>query len=330
MRPVPRRLILLGLAGALLLGLIAGITEVAAQAYPTRPVRLIVTFAPGGSSDLLARAVAKTMTEGLGQQVVVENRPGAGGNVGAEVVARAAPDGYTMLFGTIGTHGVGPALYKDLKYDPVADLAPVGLLHRLPNVLIIHPAIPARSLSEFIAYAKARPGQLSFASAGNGSVSHLAGELLKSAAGIELVHVPYRGGGAAMPDLLSGRVTMMIETIPAALPPARSGDLRALAVTTPQRSSAAPDLPTFSEAGLPGFEVSSWTGLFVPTGTPKAVIERLNAETVRLSRDRGYLATLTQMGTDAASSTPGEFEAYVKAEIAKWGEAIRRSGARVD
>jgi len=302
----------------------------AAQGYPNVPIRLIVTFAAGGSSDVLARSVAKAMSEGLGQTVVVENRAGAGGNIGAQAVARADPDGYTALFGTNGTLAIGPALNKNLKYDPVHDLAPVGLLHQLPNVLIVHPSIPAASLRELIAYARSKPGELTFASAGVGSASHLAGELLKVAANIDILHVPYKGGGAAMPDLLSGRVSMMIETIPNALPAVRSGALRALGVTTPERSAAAPDLPTLAEAGLRDFNVSSWTGLFVPAGTPRAIIERLNAETQRIARDPAYLEQLRNLGTDVASSTPEALGDFWVKDIANWTVAVQRSGARAD
>jgi tripartite-type tricarboxylate transporter receptor subunit TctC len=301
-----------------------------AQQYPNGPIRLIVTFAAGGSSDVLARSVAKAMSEGLKQQVVVENRPGAGGNIGAMAVARAESDGYTALFGTNGTLAIGPALYKNLQYDPVKDLAPVGMLHQLPNVLVIHPSIPAATLRELIDYARNKPGQLTFASAGVGSASHLAGELLKAAANIDVLHVPYKGGGAAMPDLLSGRVSMMIETIPNALPAARSGTLRALGVTTPTRSSAAPDLPTLAEAGLPDFNVSSWTGLFVPAGTPRAIIGRLNAETVRIARDPAYVEQIKTMGTDVVSSTPEALGEFMVKDIANWTVAVQRSGTRAE
>jgi tripartite-type tricarboxylate transporter receptor subunit TctC len=308
----------------------AGCATAIAQDYPSRPMRLVVPFVAGGSSDVLARSVAKAMSEGLGQPMIVDNRPGAGGSVGAEVVAHALPDGYTILFGTIGTHGIGPALYKDLNYDAVKDFAPVGLLHKLPNVLIVNPSIPATNLRELIDYARSRPGQLTFASAGYGSVSHLAGELFKAAANIDIVHVPYKGGGAAVPDLVSGRVSMMLETIPNALAMAHNGMVRMLAVTTPTRSAAAPDLPTFAESGLPDFDVSSWTGLFLPAGTPPSIIERLNAETVRITHDPAYLEQLKTMGTDAASSTPEAFGAFVRKEIANWTEAVRRSGAHVE
>ncbi len=302
-----------------------------AQTFPAKPLHLIVTFAAGGSSDAMARTVAKFMGDDLGQQVVIENRPGAGGNIGAEYVARATPDGYTMLFGTIGTMGIGPALYKNLSYDPLHDLAAVGILHTLPNILVVHASVPAKSLKELIAYAKSHPGELTFASAGNGTASHLAGELFKAAAGIDIVHVPYRGGGGSVTaDLMAGRVSMMIETVTNALTLAKSGQMRALAVTTSQRSSAAPDLPTFAEAGLPGYEVSSWTGLFVPTGTPAPLITKLNQETVRIAHDPAYVAQMKTIGTDVASSTPQEFDSFVKAEVAKWGGAIKRAGVSVD
>jgi tripartite-type tricarboxylate transporter receptor subunit TctC len=299
----------------------------AAQAYPNAPIRLIVTFAAGGSSDVLARTVAQAMSQGLGQTVLVENRPGAGGNIGTEAAAHADPDGYTVLFGTNSALAIAPAISKNLKFDPVHDLAPVGLLHRLPNVLIVHPSIPVKTLGELIDYARKRPGELTFASAGIGSTSHLAGELLKAAANINILHVPYKGGGAAMPDLLAGRVSMMIETIPNALPPVRSGMLRALGVTTLTRSTAAPDLPTLDEAGLTGFDVSSWTGLFVPPGTPRPIIDRLNAETLRIARDPAYIAQIKTMGTDVVSSTPDGLREFMLKDTANWALAVQRSGA---
>ena len=301
--------------------------EAVAQSYPAKPVRLIVTFAPGGSSDVLARSVGKFAGEGLGQQVVVENRPGAGGRIGAEAVAKAPADGYTLLFGTIGTHGVGPALFRNLPFDPVKDFAAIGLLHQLPNLLVVHPSLGVGSVAELIALAKAQPGRLTFASAGSGSVSHLAGELFKVTAGVDMVHVPYKGGGAAVPDLLSGMVSMMFETIPNAIPHARSGKLRALAVTTPTRSQIAPEIPTIAEV-LSGYEVSSWTGLFAPAGTPQAVVARLNAETVRIARDPASLEVIKGMGTDAVSSTPEQLAAFVREEIAKWQRVAQAAGIK--
>ena len=303
----------------------------AADTYPMRPPHMIVTFAAGGSSDIMARTAAKAIGDGLGETVVVENKPGAGGNVGAEYVAHAAPDGYTMLFGTIGTMGIGPSLYKHLNYDPLKDLAPVGILHELPNVLIVHVSLPVHDLKGLIAYAKAHPGQLTFASAGSGTVSHLSGELFKEAAGIDIVHVPYHaGGGSVSTDLIAGRVSMMLETVTNAMALVKTGELRALAVTTPQRSKALPDLPTFAEAGLPGFAVSSWTGLFVPAGTPAGIIQRLNTETQRIAHDPAYIEQMKTIGTDVAASTPEQFGAFVHAEVKKWGQAIKQAGVTVE
>lgn len=294
--------------------------------YPERPISMVVTFAAGGSSDVLARAVADAMSRDLGKQVAVDNRPGAGGHIGAEAVAHTTPDGYTILFGTNGTLGIGPALYKNLRYDPLRDLAPVGLLHKLPLLLIVNPSVPAQNLKELIAYARSNPGKLSFASAGVGSVSHLAGELFKEQANIDILHVPYKGGGAAVPDLLSGRVSMMLETIPNALPLARNGQMRAIGVTTKERSSSAPDVPTLAELGLPNFDVSAWTGLLAPAGTPDAIINRLNAETLKIAGEQDYVKLIQSMGTDVATSSPQAFGVFIRDDIARWTEVIKRAG----
>lgn len=296
------------------------------SSYPERPITMVVTFAAGGSSDVLARAVAEAMSQDLGKQVVVDNRPGAGGHIGAEAVAHAAPDGYTILFGTNGTLGIGPALYKNLRYDPLHDLAPVGLLHKLPLLLIVNPQIHAQNLAELLIYARNNPGKLTFASAGVGSVSHLAGELFKEEAKVDILHVPYKGGGAAITDLVSGRVSMMLETIPNALPLARNGQMLAIGVTTKERSSLAPEIPTLSETGLPGFDVSAWTGLFVPAGTPAAVIDRLNAATRKILSDQKYVALIHTMGTDVAASTPQQFGAFVRDDIVRWTKVIDSAG----
>jgi tripartite-type tricarboxylate transporter receptor subunit TctC len=294
--------------------------------FPERPLTMVVTFTAGGSSDVLARAVANAMSSGLGKQVAVDNRPGAGGHVGAESVAHAVPDGYTILFGTNGTLGIGPALYKNLRYDPAHDLSPVGILHKLPLLLIVNPSVPATNLRELIDYARANPGRLSFASAGPGTVSHLAGELFKDEAKIDILHVPYKGGGSTFPDLIAGRVSMMLETMPTALPLVRSGQMRAIGVTVKERSASAPDIPTLAESGLPDFDVSAWTGLFVPAGTPRDIIERLNAETVRIAGDKDYAAVIRSLGTDVASSSPEEFGKFVHDDVARWTEVIRRAG----
>ena len=300
------------------------------QSYPSKPLRLIVPFSAGGSSDVLARGVAKQLGEQMGEPVVVENRAGAGGMIALEFVAKSPADGYTLLFGTIGTNGIGPALYKNLSFDPVKDLAPVSSLHTLPNVLLVNAGVPAKTVAELIALAKAQPGKLTFASAGSGSASHLSGVLLKSATGIDILHVPYKGGGTAMPDVLSGQVSMMIETATGALSAIRSGKVRALAVTTAQRWSQLADVPTMIEAGVPGFEITSWTGLFVPAATPAPIAGRLNGELVKAARDPGYVKTMTALGVEAISSTPQEFAAFIESEVAKWGRAIKESGARVE
>lgn len=305
-------------------------TSVSAQAFPAKPIRIVVPFAAGGSSDLLARSVARFMSDGLKVPVIVDNRPGAGGVIAMDAVAHAAPDGYTVLFATNGTHSIGPALYPARKIDPLKDLAPIGLLHTLPNVLLVNPGVPAKNVGELIAYAKANPGKLNFASAGNGSASHLFGELFKISAGIDIVHVPYKGGGAAMPDLIAGQVSMMLETIPNALPHVRSGKLNALAVTSGKRSSAAPEIPTVAESGIPGFDASSWTGLSAPVGTPKAIIGILNAETVRIAKIPAYLDILKTMGTEAASSTPEGFDAYTRKDIAKWTAVVKKANVQVE
>jgi tripartite-type tricarboxylate transporter receptor subunit TctC len=294
--------------------------------YPERSLTMVVTFSAGGSSDVLARAVADAMSHGLGRQAAVDNRPGAGGHVGAESVAHAAPDGYTILFGTNGTLGIGPALYKNLRYDPARDLSPVGILHKLPLLLIVNPSVPAQNLRELIDYARDNPGKLSFASAGVGTVSHLAGELFKHEAKIDILHVPYKGGGSTFPDLIAGRVSMMLETMPTALPLVRSGQMRAIGVTVKERSASAPDIPTLAESGLPDFDVSAWTGLFVPAGTPSDIIERLNAETVRIAGDKDYAAVIRSLGTDVASSSPEQFGKFVHDDVARWTEVITRAG----
>jgi tripartite-type tricarboxylate transporter receptor subunit TctC len=306
--------------------LAVAVGALAEEVYPARPITMVVTFAAGGSSDVLARAAAESMSHGLGQQIAVDNRAGAGGQIGAESVARATPDGYTVLFGTNGTLGIGPALYKHLRYDPEHDLAPVGILHKLPLLLIVNPSVPAKDLKELIAYARENPGKLSFASAGVGSVSHLAGELLKEEAKIDILHVPYKGGGAAVPDLIAGRVSMMLETIPNALPLTQSGQMRAIAVTTKERSTAAPNIPTLAESGLRDFDVSAWTGLFSPADTPNAVIDRLNAETRKIASDPHYVDLVHNMATNVASSSPHEFGLFVRDDVARWKKVIANAG----
>jgi len=321
---------LLWLVAGAMIGCVLASADAMAQAYPSKPIRLVVTFAAGGSSDSLARGVAKQLSEQMGVSVVVENRPGAGGSIGSEVVAKGQGDGYLLLFGTIGTHGIGPALYKNLPFDPIKDFAPISLLHLLPNVLIVTNELPVHSVRELIDYAKANPGRISFASAGNGSVSHLAGELFRMQTKTQLVHIPYKGGGAAMPDVIAGRVSIMFETVTNALAAARGGRVRALAVTGIERWKQAPELPTVAEAGVPGYRVDSWTGLLAPASLPQSVVERLNAEVVKATKTPAYREQMSALGVEAISSTPEEFRAFMVEEVAKWRQAIQLSGAKID
>lgn len=295
-----------------------------------RPVRLIVPFAAGGSSDVMARGLGKQLSEQLGVPFVIENRPGAGGGVAMEVVAMAPADGYTLLYGTIGSNGVAPLLFKNLPINPERDLQPISLLARNPSVLIVHSGLPIYTLSDLINYAKANPGVLTYASAGNGSISHLAAELLKTMAGISMVHIPYRGGGAASADLLAGNVSLMIETITNAMSLTKTGKVRAIANSGTKRSSSAPDLPTFAEAGLPGYSVDSWTGLFTTRGTPRNVIDRLSSEVEKASHEPSYQTAMSAIGVEATSSSPEAFSNFVHDELMKWKRVIDKTGIRVD
>lgn len=320
-----RMLLLSALAGALL-----GALPSQAQTYPNRPIRIIVPFAAGGSSDVMARGLGKQLAEQMGTQVVIENRPGGGGGPAMEAVVKSPADGHTLLYGTIGTNSVAPVLFKNLPVDPNRDLLPVSLLALNPSVLIVHADLPIHTLPELIAYAKANPGKLSYASAGNGSISHLATELLKTSAQIDMLHVPYKGGGAASADLLAGNVSLMIETITNAQTLVKTGKVRAIANSGSRRWPTAPDLPTFAEAGVPGYQVDSWTGLFVAAGTPKAIVDRLSAEVAKASRDPGYRNAMAQLGVEAASSTPDAFASFVRAEMTKWARVVQQTGTKVD
>ena len=300
-----------------------------ADVYPSKPVKLILPFPPGGGTDILGRLIGEQLAVRLGQPVVQENRGGAGGNLGAEAVARAAPDGYTLLLAA-PTLAISPALYPKLAYDPLKDLAPIALVATVPNVMITHPSVPARTLQEFIALAKRRPGELNFGSGGAGTSNHLGGELFNMVAGVKLEHVPYKGVNLAMQDVLAGNVQLVFIGIPAAAPHIRAGKLRALAVVAPRRSSALPDVPTAAEAGLPGFEVTTWYGVLAPAGTPRAIIERLNTELARIMLAPELQPRLADMATDPRAGTPEEFGAYLREETAKWGKVIRDAGIRVE
>lgn len=301
-----------------------------AQTGPDRPIRLIVPFAPGGATDILSRLLAERLTEGLGQAVVVDNRPGAGGNLGAEAAARAAPDGQTIVMGVVGTHAINPSLFPSIAFDPIRDFTPVSLVATAMNVLVIHPDLPVRSVQELAALARARPGQLNFGSPGNGSTVQLAGELFKTMTGTDMVHTPYRGAAAAMTDLLAGRIQVMFDNLPSAVPHVRAGRLRALAVTGAQRSAALPELPTIAEAGLPGYEATTWFAIFGPAGLAAPVVARLN-RAVHAALDGSVIrARLSELGAEPAPGTPEQLTALIRRDMERWAEVIRLSGARVD
>ncbi|HUP95492.1 MAG TPA: tripartite tricarboxylate transporter substrate binding protein [Burkholderiales bacterium] len=298
--------------------------------YPNRPVRWIVPFAPSGPTDLMSRAVAEKLTQRLGQQFVVDNRSGAGGNIGAEVVARSAPDGYTLMIGHVGTHAVNVTLYPKIAFDPVRDFTPITLIATLPLALVVHPAVPAKDVKELIAYAKARPGQLNFASAGNGGPTHLTGELLKTSAGIDIVHVPYKGNAAALLDLMAGRVQIMFSNMLTAMPHVRAGKLRAIGVSSARRSPQAPELPTVAESGVPGFSSVPWYGALGPAGLPRAIVSKLNAEIARALAQPDMQERFVAQGVDLQSSTPEQFAALIQSEVVKWRKVVRDAGAKVD
>jgi tripartite-type tricarboxylate transporter receptor subunit TctC len=300
-----------------------------AQGFPNRPIRMICPFAAGGSADASARQLAEPLSAVLGQPVIVENRPGGGATLGAQLVARAQPDGHTLLYGTPGPQIVNPWLTRSVPYDPVRDFAPVSGYKRAPNLLAVHPSIPARDVAELIALAKARPGTLTFASSGIGSSSHLAGEMLKFLARIDITHVPYRGTGPAMADLLGGTVSMALDTLSILLPPSRAGSLRALGVTTPQRSRLVPDLPALAET-LPGFDAAPFNYIATTGGTPAPIVARLNQAVVGILNDPGYRARMEALGEEATPSSPEELASTIAAESARWRQVIEAAGIRAE
>jgi tripartite-type tricarboxylate transporter receptor subunit TctC len=301
-----------------------------AEAYPTKLIRMIVPFPAGGTTDILARSVGQKLSEALGQQVIIDNRPGAGGNIGSDMVAKAAPDGYTLLMGTVGTHAINSSLYAKMPFDHIKDFAPITLVAAVPNVLVVNPAVEAKSVQELIALAKAKPGQLSFASSGNGTSIHLSGELFKTMAGVDMLHVPYKGSAPALTDLIGGQVNLMFDNLPSSLAHIKAGKLRALAVTSSKRSAALPDVPTIAEAGLPGFEASSWFGVFAPAGTAKEIVTRLNMEIVKALNSPELKERLAAQGAEAVGNSPEQFAAHIKSETAKWAKVVKASGATVD
>jgi tripartite-type tricarboxylate transporter receptor subunit TctC len=301
-----------------------------AQAWPAKPIKWVVPFAPGGTTDILARTIGDKLAIALGQPVIIENKPGAGGGVGADYTAKAPADGYTIMGGTISTHAINASLYKSLPYDPVKDFAPITLIARVPNMLVVNPDVPAKNVAELIALMKASPAKYTFASSGNGTSQHLSGELFKTMAGVEMQHIPYKGSPPALQDVVGGQVTMTFDNITTAWPLAKGGKLRALAVTTAKRSSVAPEVPTLAESGLAGYEVGSWQGVFAPAGTPPEIVKRLNTEIVKIIRMPDVNEKLTALGAEPVGNTPEEFGALVRAEVGKWADVVKKSGAKVD
>jgi tripartite-type tricarboxylate transporter receptor subunit TctC len=314
---------------AIALAIAADASAADRQTYPARPVRLIVPFAPGGSNDIMARIVAQKFSESMGQQVVVDNRAGASGIVGTELAAQAAPDGYTLLMMSL-TFAVNPSLFRKLPYDTHRDFTPVTLVASAPLMLVVHPSVGAKSVPELVNVAKTSPGKLNFGSGGPGTTPHLAGEMFAMMAGVKMVHVPYKGGGPALTDLIAGHIQLMLENIPSTLPLAKSGKLRALAVTSLKRSPLVPDLPTLDEAGLKGYEIVGWNGLFVPAGTPGAIVTRIHAETRKALAQPDVKDRLVTLGAEGVGSSPQEFGAFVQAEIAKWARVVKQAGLRIE
>jgi tripartite-type tricarboxylate transporter receptor subunit TctC len=301
-----------------------------AQSYPNRTIRLVVPFPAAGTTDILARAVAQKLTEAFGQAVVVDNRPGAAGNIGSDLVAKSAPDGYTLLMGTVGTHAINPSLYSKMPYDHFKDFAPVVLVAGVPNILVVNPALPVNSVADLIKLAKDKPGQINFASSGSGTSIHLSGELFKTMAGVDMTHVPYKGSSPALVDLIGGQVQIMFDNLPSALPQIKAGKLRAIAVTSLKRAPVLPDVPTISESGLPGFEASSWFGVLAPAGTPAPIVARINAEVNKWLQSADARERLLSQGAEAAGGTPEQFAHHIRAESEKWAKVVKASGAKVD
>ena len=301
-----------------------------AQPWPSKPIKYIVNFAPGGTTDILARMIAPKLSEALGQPVVVENKPGQAGSVGAAELARSAPDGHTIGSGTISSHAINVSLYPKLPYDVLKDFTPITMLATLPNMLVVHPSIPANNVQELVAFLKANPNKHSFGSAGNGTSQHMSGELFKTMTGVQMQHIPYKGSGPMIPDLLGGTISMSFENLTTAYPPAKQGKLKALAVTSAKRSFIAPEVPTMAEAGLAGYDISSWQALFAPAGLPKPVHDRLYAEVVKALKAPDVVKRLQDLGLDAGGMTPDELAAKLREDIPRLGKIVRDSGAKVD
>lgn len=322
--------ILLAALIAIPAALLGAVERSCAQSYPVKAVRFVVPFAPGAGNDIIARAIALRLTEAWGQPFVVDNRSGAGGVIGTQTVARAAPDGYTIGMGSTSALAINPALVKKLPYDPVHDFAPITVVASAPYILSVHPSVQARTVKEFIALANAKPGALHFSSAGNGATNHLAGEIFKSATGIDMVHVPYKGAGPAMLDAIAGQVQLTFGPILSTLPQVRSGKLRGLGVSSSKRSSAAPELPTIAESGVPGYEVVNWYGIVAPASTARNIIDQLNRAIVQILNSKELKDRLTNEGAEVAANSPDAFAAFIKAELRKWSKAVRDAKVVLD
>ena len=314
--------------GAALVFAVSTLTQ--AQTWPNKPIRYIVPFAAGGTTDLLGRMIGAKLAEALGQPVVVENRPGAAGSLGVEMLAKSAPDGYTLGGGTISSHAMNVSLYSKLAYDPIKDFTPITMLATLPNMLVVHPSMGVNSVAELIALLKANPNKYSFGSAGNGTSQHMSGELFKTMTGVSMQHIPYKGSGPMIADLLAGTISMSFENMTTAYPPAKTGKLKALAVTTSKRSFVAPDVPTLAESGLPGFEISSWQAMFAPAGLPKDIHARVYAETAKALKSPEIANRLHELGLDPGGMPPEELAALIRNDIPRLGKIVRDSGAKVD
>ncbi len=299
-------------------------------AFPSKPITILVPFSAGGTTDLLARIVGQALSVELGQTVIIDNRAGAGGNIGGQLAAKSAADGYTLFMGTVGTHAINASLYKKMPFDPIKDFAPLTRVANVPNLLVANPAQPYKTVAELIAYAKANPGKVNFGSSGNGSSIHLSGELFKAMAKVDMVHVPYKGSSPAVTDLLGNQIGIMFDNMPSAIQHVRSGKLRALAVTTATRSPELPNVPTIAEAGLPGYEATSWFGLFAPAATPVPVTVKLNAAIVKVLTQADVKKRINEQGAEVYTETPAQFAAFIKTEAVKWGKVVHESGASIE
>ncbi len=298
-------------------------------AYPEKPIRIVVAYTPAGATDILARTVGQKLNEVWGQPVIIDNRPGANGNIGTEYAAKATPDGYTILMVTAGTHGINPSLYRKLGFDAVKDFEAVSLVAMVPNIFVVNNLLPAKDVREFIAYAKANPGKLNYGSPGNGSTAHLSMELFKSMTGIQMVHIPYKGSAGVLADLIGGQIVATMDNMPPYLPQVKAGKIRALAVSPAKRSAAAPDIPTVAESGVPGYDSGAWFGLVAPAHTPKDVVNKLSRETARILQLADVRARLTDLGAEPVGGTPEQFAAHIKSEIAKWAKVIKEANVEL-